>query len=117
MALLLTTQKSAARIAAMGARKMPKPDMKLNKLDAEWMIFQGTMIQPAVTVVIMTPRRMLMYLGNKLIMSLEQEITFADKLVPICAMTQLKPTKKAPARPEGPCHMAARARGSQMYSP
>src|SRR6266536_864625 len=104
-------------IAAIGARKIPRPDMKLSRLAAEWMIFQGTIIQPAVIVVMITPRRILMYLGNKLVMSFEQEMTFAERLVPICAITPQKPTKKAPQRPEGPSHFAASARGSQMYSP
>ena len=58
-----------------------------------------------------------MYFGNRLHMSFAHEITFAERLVPICATTQQNPTKNAPARPEGPSHFAARARGSQMYSP
>lgn len=87
-------------IAAMGARKIARPDMKdirddalytwedvrkscLIKVCSRLTIFQGTMIQPAVIVVMITPRRMLMYLGNKFVMSFAQEITFALKFVPI----------------------------------
>lgn len=39
MCLCLTTQKSAAKIAAIGARKIPKPLIKLSKEAAEWIIF------------------------------------------------------------------------------
>jgi len=104
-------------IAAIGARKIPSPAMNDSKLAAEWIIFHGTIIQAAVTVAIITPRRMLIYFGNRLVISLAHEMTFALKFVPICAMTHANPTKKAPARPDGPCHSAARARGSQMYDP
>src|SRR3954471_23482545 len=61
MARFFTIQKSAARIAAIGAKNVPRPAMKLRRLDAEWMIFHGTIIHPAVTVVMITPRRMLIY--------------------------------------------------------
>jgi hypothetical protein len=88
--LFLTTQKSAARIAAIGARKMPRPAMKDNREEAEWIIFQGTMIHPAVTVVMITPRRILMYFGKREVMSLEQEMTFAERLVPIWATTPIE---------------------------
>ena len=50
-------------------------------------------------------------------MSLEHEITLAEMLVPICATHQHKPTKKAPARPDGPSHCPASSTGSQMYEP
>src|SRR4051812_38963161 len=81
------------------------------------MIFHGCMIQAAVMVAMMTPRLMLMYLGKRQQMSLAQLMTLADKLVPIWATTQLRPTKKAPARPAGPSHCAAISMGSQMYLP
>lgn len=60
------------------------------------------MIQPAVMVVMTTPRRILIYFGKREVMSLAQEITLAERLVPISAMTQANPTKNAPARPDGP---------------
>src|SRR5687768_12082382 len=101
-------------MAAMGARKIPRPDMKASSEAAEWMIFHGCMIQPAVMVASRTPRRMLMYLGNRQQMSLAHEMTLADRLVPIWATTHVKPTKKAPQRPAGPSHCAASSRGSQM---
>jgi hypothetical protein len=41
------------------------------------------MIQEAVMVVRMTPRLMLRYLGKRQQRSLAQEMTLADKLVPI----------------------------------
>src|SRR6266566_3925083 len=81
------------------------------------MIFQGCMIQAAVMVAMMTPRRMLMYLGNRQHRSLAQLMTLADRLVPICATTHVRPTKKAPQRPAGPSHWAAISSGSQMYWP
>jgi hypothetical protein len=48
---------------------------------------------------------------------LEQEITLAEMFVPICATTQHKPTKNAPARPLGPSQFEASSRGSQIYEP
>jgi len=41
----------------MGQRKIARPLMKLRRDAAEWTIFQGTMIQPAVTVITIAPRR------------------------------------------------------------
>jgi len=70
-------------MAAIGARKIPRPAMKDRSEAALWMIFQGTMIHPAVMVVMITPRRILMYLGKREVISLAQEMTLADKLVPI----------------------------------
>src|SRR3569833_2037046 len=81
------------------------------------MIFQGCMIQAAVKVARMTPRLRMTYLGNRQQMSLAQLMTLADRFVPTCATTQVRPTKKAPHRPAGPSHWAASVRGSQMYSP
>lgn len=49
----MVTQKSAPKIAAIGARKIPKPDINASKDAAEWMISHGTMIQPPVIVAIM----------------------------------------------------------------
>lgn len=83
MWVFFVIQKSAAQMAAMGARKMPRPAMKERREAALWMIFQGTMIQPAVIVVMITPRRMLMYFGKREVMSLAQEITLAERFVPI----------------------------------
>lgn len=47
---------------AIGHRKTAKPTMKFSNDSAEYTIFQGTMIQPPVMVMSMTPLRMLMYL-------------------------------------------------------
>lgn len=101
----------------MGQRKMLSPLMNVRRDPAELMIFQGTMIQPAVTVTTITPLRMLIYFGKRLVRSLDALMTFADKLVPICPTTQLNPTKKAPQRPAGPCHSAASVMGSHKYVP
>ena len=57
--------------------------MKLRREEAEEMIFQGTIIQPPVIVVIMTPRLILMYLGQRLVMSFAHEMTLAERLTPI----------------------------------
>ena len=57
--------------------------MKFNRLPAEFTIFQGTITQPPIIVVSMTPRRIEMYLGQRDTMSFEQDITLAERLTPI----------------------------------
>jgi len=50
---------------AIGARNIARADMKDKRLCAEEMIFQGTISQPPIRVVIIAPRRRLMYLGKR----------------------------------------------------
>jgi hypothetical protein len=54
-------------IAAIGHKKTARPAMKLRREAAEYTIFHGTITQPAVTVMRMTPLRMLMYLALSLV--------------------------------------------------
>lgn len=49
-------------IAAIGHKKTARPAMKFRRLAAEYTIFHGTMTQPAVIVMRITPLLMLMYL-------------------------------------------------------
>jgi hypothetical protein len=87
-------------IAAIGHKKTARPAIKFRREAAEYTIFQGTITQPAVTVMRTTPLLMLMYLarlsvylveetrqstyfGNKVVKSLDPLMTFADRLVPI----------------------------------
>jgi hypothetical protein len=49
-------------IAAIGHRKTARPVMKFSRDAAEYTIFHGTMIQPAVIVMRTTPLLMLIYL-------------------------------------------------------
>lgn len=91
--------------------------MKLSSESAECRIFQGTMAQPPMTVMAMAPRRMLNHLGNRLARSLAPEMTVAEMLTHICAITHESPAKKAAARPPGPSHESMIVMGSQMYSP
>jgi hypothetical protein len=51
-------------IAAIGHRKTARPAIKFRRLAAEYTIFQGTIIQPAVTVMSITPLLMLIYLQS-----------------------------------------------------
>jgi hypothetical protein len=53
---LLTIQKSAAIMAEIGARKTASEAIKVNREDAEEMIFHGTITQPPIMVVSMAPR-------------------------------------------------------------
>jgi hypothetical protein len=49
-------------IAAIGHKKTARPVMKFSREAAEYTIFHGTMIQPAVIVMSTTPLLMLIYL-------------------------------------------------------
>jgi hypothetical protein len=49
-------------IAAIGHKKTARPVIKFRRLAAEYTIFHGTITQPAVTVMRITPLLMLMYL-------------------------------------------------------
>jgi hypothetical protein len=51
-------------IAAIGHKKTARPVMKFRREAAEYTIFQGTITQPAVTVIRTTPLRMFMYLDR-----------------------------------------------------
>jgi hypothetical protein len=51
-------------IAAIGHKKTARPVMKFRRLAAEYTIFHGTITQPAVTVMRITPLLMLMYLDS-----------------------------------------------------
>jgi hypothetical protein len=55
------------------------------------MIFQGTMIQLAMSVANNAALRKLIYLGNKLVRSFETEMTLAETLTPICAIHHARP--------------------------
>lgn len=101
----------------MGAKNTPKEFMKLSKDPAEWRIFQGTITHPPRSVRTMAPRRIFMYLGNKLVKSLAPETTVAEMLTHNCAKHQERPAKKAAALPPGPSQVSMMAIGSQMYSP
>ena len=54
-------------MAEIGARKMASEAMNVNREAAEEMIFQGTMTQPPITVVMIAPRRRLIYLGKRVV--------------------------------------------------
>lgn len=101
----------------MGARKTPKEFMKLSKDPAECKIFHGTITQPPTRVRTIAPRRIFMYLGNKLVKSFAPETTVAEMLTHSCAKHQETPAKKAAALPAGPSQVSMMAIGSQIYSP
>lgn len=56
----MTSQKSEARMPAIGARKTEYPDMKARKVFAEAKIFHGTMTQPPTIAAMIQPRLILM---------------------------------------------------------
>jgi hypothetical protein len=68
-------------IAEMGARKMAREAMKVRREAAEEMIFQGTMTQPPMIVVMIAPRRILMYFGKRVVYSNTSAKYPASKLV------------------------------------
>jgi hypothetical protein len=101
----------------IGARKTPKEFMKLSREPAECKIFHGTITHPPIRVRTMAPRRIFMYLGNKLVKSFAPEITVAEMLTQSCAKHHETPAKKAAALPAGPSQVSMMAMGSQMYVP
>lgn len=100
----------------VGARKMPREFMKLNRELALCKIFHGTIAQPPMMVMKMAPRRILNHFGNRFDRSFAPEMTVADMLTQIWAMTQELPAKNAAARPPGPSHESMMTMGSQTYS-
>jgi hypothetical protein len=54
-------------IAEIGARKIASEAMKVKREDAEEMIFHGTITQPPIIVVMIAPRRILIYLGKRVV--------------------------------------------------
>lgn len=102
--MIITERRRRSKPTIIGARKIPKELIKVNKDPAELRIFHGTMTQPPRIVRMMAPRRILIHLGNKLAISLAPEITVAEMLTQIWAIHHETPAKKAAARPPGPSH-------------
>lgn len=59
-------------IPAIGAMNTAYADMKFRNVEALERIIQGTIAQPPTSIAKITPRRILKYLGNKDVMSVEE---------------------------------------------
>ena len=75
--------------------------MKLNRLDADAMIFQGTRTHAPTKDAKITPLRILKYFGNSVVTSFAKLIEFAEMLQQSWASSQTTEQTNAAKRPAG----------------
>jgi hypothetical protein len=97
-------------MAAKGPRNTVYPLMKDKNLGAEASISQGHKTHPPRIAQITWPRRMLMYDGNKTVISFAALKLFAEMFAPRVASMKEKEAKNAAARLS---HISTRRGGSQ----